>query len=192
MSITESGTRVYAPERRVREGRELAMVYIGSAACGPSNREDLPGMIEELKLRLSGRAAGSGRSFAAVGIARDWDVREGIAHLEKFGEFDEVATGRSWLNLGTLKYVWEDLPGVAATPQVLVVDRSVGEQGPGREGTQYTVRDEVLIARKVGTDEIGEWLARGAPLPDLEQVPIGGSGEAAVPAGSRRRPVSSP
>ena len=45
----------------------------------------------------------AGRSFTETGIAKDWDVRAGVAHLETFGTFDEIMSGLSWVNEGVLK-----------------------------------------------------------------------------------------
>lgn len=77
-----------------------------------------------------------------------------------------IMTGRSWLNEGILKYIWNDIPGAAATPQILVVERQVDGLKP--EGIRnYRLLDEKLIARKVGAKEIQQWFELGAPLQGL-------------------------
>lgn len=161
----------YRPAGVTREGTELTLVYIGSSGCAPSNRKDLPGALEQLKQRLHDRAEDAGRGFSAVGVARDWEVKSGLAHLDKFGAFDEVMAGRNWMNAGVRRYVWEEIPGEAATPQVLVLERVVGDVDAS--GIQYGVRGERLVVRKVGADEILQWTRQGAPLPSLgpEQAP---------------------
>lgn len=158
----------YRPSRITREGAELTLVYIGSSGCVPSNRRDLPGAIEELKRRLRDRANGAGRHFTAVGVARDWEVRAGLGHLRKFGAFDEVMAGRNWLNAGVRAYVWEDVPGEATTPQVLLLERVVGDATAA--GIQYGIHGERLVTRKVGADEIVRWARHGAPLPTLRPL----------------------
>lgn len=161
------GETRYSPSFRMPANREIVLIYIGSAGCVPSNRPDLPSVVERLKLRVQAKALQSGKSFAAMGIARDWNPADGLGHLRKFGEFDEVTTGRNWLNTGVRKYVWEDIPGEAATPQVLIVERvSGGENGEGRL-SRYTVREEVLLARKIGDVELRTWLRQGVPIPGL-------------------------
>ncbi|MBW3630223.1 MAG: hypothetical protein KY464_13105 [Gemmatimonadetes bacterium] len=158
----------YRPAAVTREGTELVLVYIGSSGCVPSNHEDLPGALEQLKVRLRDRADGGRRGFATVGIARDWVVDEGLAHLRKYGSFDEVMAGRNWMNAGVRRYVWEEIPGEASTPQVLVVERAVGDVAA--RGIQYGTQGERLVVRKVGTDEILAWAQQGAPLPELAAV----------------------
>lgn len=157
----------YTPSYSAQSGPELAFVYIGSSGCAFSNRSELPSMIKQLKRRAKKEAESSGRSFAAIGVAKDWVIEDGIDHLDKFGRFDEVMTGRNWLNVGALKYMWDNLPGAPATPQVVVVDRTV----EGADASGYGIRDEELVVRKVGTKEIRRWLEQGAPMPPLDPVP---------------------
>lgn len=157
----------YVPLGRTREGAELALIYIGSSGCVPSNQKGLSDAVEELKLAVRETSARNGRSFTAVGIARDWDAEAGLDHLRKFGRFDELLAGRNWLNMGVRRYVWEELPGEAATPQILIVERFVGNPAPTARGIQYVIRDERLVTRKVGAEEILRWARQGAPLPDL-------------------------
>lgn len=166
----------YRPAGVTREGTELTLVYIGSSGCVPSNRKDLPGALEQLKRRLRDRAGHADRGFSTVGIARDWEVQAGPGHLDKFGAFDEVMAGRNWMNAGVRRYVWEEIPGEAATPQVLVLERVVGDVTTSE--IQYGVQGERLVVRKVGADEILQWARQGAPLPSL--------GPAQTPAAAAR------
>lgn len=156
----------YTPRFDARGGPELALVYIGASRCAAANREDLPETIKQLKLLIQEKAETNNRNFVAIGIARDWIVNAGVKHLKKFGTFDEIMTGRNWLNIGTLKYLYEDIPGLAATPQVLVVDRVVD----GLEAPAYSIRNEVLMVRKTGPKRIQQWLEQGAPMPTLKPV----------------------
>lgn len=158
----------YRPARVTREGTELTLVYIGSSGCVPSNRKDLPGAVERLKLHLRHRASDANRLFTAVGVARDWEVTAGVGHLRKFGSFDEVMAGRNWMNAGVRAYVWEDIPGEATTPQVLLLEREVGDVSAA--GIQYGIHSERLVVRKVGADEIVRWARQGAPLPTLRPL----------------------
>jgi len=119
----------------------------------------LVALVSNLKLELQARARAEKRGFVAVGIARDMDSPSGLAHLRKFGAFDEVMSGRSWANIGLLKYIYGDMPGRAATPQVLVVSRTFHA-----EGGHYSFRDERVIVRAIGLEDIKAWVLAGAPL----------------------------
>lgn len=159
-------SHLYTSRFDARGGPELALVYIGASGCAAANREDLPQTVKRLKLLIQKKAEESNRNFVAVGVARDWKVEAGIEHLKKFGAFDEIMTGRNWLNVGTLKYLYEDIPGLASTPQILVVDRVVD----GVEAPAYSIHSERLIVRKAGPKRIQRWLEQGAPMPTLEPV----------------------
>ena len=162
-SSSWSGGR-YVPAAAISPGIEMAMVFIGSSTCGPSNADALPGWIDDIKLQVREQARARGAAFAAVGIARDRSVADGIEHLRRFGSFDEVITGRGWLNTGMLRYVWEDLPGRAATPQVLVVERRIVDRS-SPAAAEAVVADERILVRKVGLREIERWTTSGAPIP---------------------------
>lgn len=142
-------------------GLELVLVYVGAAACGPSNVPQLPAALERIRTAVGQQALTSGMGFRTIGIAKDADARTGLDHLRKFGRFDEVAAGGGWLNTGALKYIFGDLPGVGATPQIAVILRTVE-----REGSALGVRDERVLTRKVGVTELTEWSNAGGRLPD--------------------------
>ena len=94
-----------------------------------------------------------------MAVARDMNSARGLAHIRKFGAFDEVMAGRGWANIGLLKYVYGDMPGRAATPQLLVVARTLHSEGGG-----YGFLDERVISRMVGLESIKKWFEAGAPL----------------------------
>ena len=160
VSVTWETRAGYVPAS-TKEGAELAMVYIGSSKCGYANSEELPALLETVRELIRARAQKVGRSFVTIGVSKDLDVEAGIRHLRKYWHFDEIMTGRGWLNIGILKYVYEGFPGIAATPQVLVIDRRKDRTAGS------AIRDEVLVLRKAGSDEIAAWASLGAPLPPL-------------------------
>jgi hypothetical protein len=147
--------------------RELVMVYIGSSTCAASNSRELLADVRQLRRQLESRAAASGRAFVSLGVAVDQRADAGLRHLEKVGPFDEVAAGRGWGNAHALRYVWEDWPGIAGTPQIVVIEREmeVSRDSPG--GITYATGPERLVLRKAGLWEISRWRESGAPLPDL-------------------------
>jgi len=151
----------YAPAHSLSAGTEVAFVFVGSSTCGWSNVPELPDIIKELKRELSRRAEDLGMSFAAVGVARDLVAADGVRHLAKFGDFDEVMSGRGLANSGVLKYVYgEDSAGPGVTPQVVVVERSLDDKG----GHMALGADRV-VARRAGLDQIKQWVRAGAPTP---------------------------
>ena len=98
------------------------MVFIASSTCPFSNHSQLPELIEDTKLNLQRKALDLGLSFSTIGVSIDWVTSDGITHLNKFGNFDEVMTGRKWHGTGANIYL-EQIPGINATPQILVLAR---------------------------------------------------------------------
>ena len=81
------------------------LVYIGSSSCGFSNVPEMPDLVERAKLSVQQQALDKGLAFSTVGVSIDWATNRGINHLEKFGMFDEVITGRSWQGMGGVRLV---------------------------------------------------------------------------------------
>ena len=147
----------YRPSGRLASGEEVALIYIGSADCIWSNAPELRSLVEALKLGFRDRAMEEPWEFVAIGIARDMDPARGIAHLQEFGAFDEIMTGRSWGNIGLLKYIYGEMPGRAATPQIIVVARTFQA-----DGGHYGLLDERVLVRAIGLDEIKAWALAGS------------------------------
>lgn len=143
---------------------ERLLIYIGSSTCDFSNTDEIVDVVDAIRARASTSAAEVGRRFVRVGIAKDHVVSAGLNHLAKFGDFDEVMTGRNWANIGLLKYVYEGLRGIAATPQVLLVDRRLINDETGTR-----VDSEQVLVRASGLVEMRE-LASGA-----RSIPLGNS-----------------
>jgi hypothetical protein len=152
----------YQLSARIDSGPEVAMVFIGASRCAACRSRDLPALVERLKLIVQQRARARGCSFATIGVAEDADPDPGVGLLRRFGHFDEIVSGRGWLNMGCRRYI-QDFPGAAATPQVLVVSRYVVHGGEG-----ITIRNERPLVRKVGLDDIRSWVDGGGPLPAFE------------------------
>lgn len=164
----------YQPSYRTEGGAELILIYIGSSGCVYSNKPALPDKVDQLKSLVQSKATENGRGFAAIGISKDWDVERGLTHLAKFGQFDEVMTGRSWVNEGIMKYVWDSSYGAPATPQVIIIDRFLSMDTS--EGPHFKRLEEEFVVRKVGPEAIQDWLELNAPLPKLSSELGGSSG----------------
>lgn len=165
-SHPEPPSRTEASEASIeavpRPGRQLVLVYVGSSRCGPSNAPDLPGVVGAISALLRSAAREDRLGFVRIGVAREISARSGLEHLSKFGGFDEISVGQGVLNTASAKYISVDHKGVAATPQLLVVDRRIGEV---LGSVDPVAADERVLLRKVGLAEISDWLKLGAPLP---------------------------
>lgn len=107
------------------------------------------------------RAEDANAGFSAVGVGVDWLPQDGWRHLAKYGAFDEVVVGRNWSGFGARQFVKEEVAGVAATPQIMLLERR--KRGGAESGDDSW--ENVLLARKLGVTGIRNWLDRGAPVP---------------------------
>ncbi len=153
-----------------RSDRELVVVHIGSSRCAASRRAEVIEAVRIAMKVLRRTADSSGLRFRAVGVAKEIHASAGIDHLASVGEFDEVAAGGSWQNLTAHRYVWGEIPGVAATPQVIVTLRKVVSPSRQSPGVGYAISSEHLLARHVGVLEIADWVGRGAKIPLVSEL----------------------
>lgn len=112
-------------------------------------------------MSLQNKASEREWHFSVIGVSIDWSTSEGVSHLEKFGLFDEIMTGRKWSGTGAHRYI-SQIPGIPATPQVLVIGRNPASINA--RGSRPVVKD-ILIHRVVGLFPLKNWIDRGLPLP---------------------------
>ena len=62
-------------------------------------------------------------------------------------------------------FLFDQLPGIAATPQLLAFIRDVHYPGPKEFMDSYYVANERILARKIGVNGIEDWLERDFPMP---------------------------
>jgi hypothetical protein len=133
----------------IRSGQETVLVFIASSTCGASQDKALPGEVRQLRETLRSEAENKGQQFSFVGVALDWSVAKGLEFLSPFGPFDEVTSGRNWMNSGAVSYIVRDIPGTPAIPQVVVLHRTV-RFGP----SGLTVGNDSLVARLIGREQM--------------------------------------
>lgn len=158
LEARESAVRTYVPDFEFRSGTEIVLVLVGAAFCGAQREPGFPQAVEDAKLRVQAQAKTRGAQFRAVAVSLDWKTDEALSFLEGFGAFDELVVGSNWLNDGARRYIWRDLPGLAAVPQVLVVEREI-ETEP-----EVQVRFERVVKRIAGAAPVMEWVKAGAKI----------------------------
>ena len=79
---------------------ELQLIYIGSSTCHFCNVPEISKSVNIIRNDLLTKAQKNGLGFSMVGISKDMIITEGLSHLSKIGRFDEVTTGKGWLNAG--------------------------------------------------------------------------------------------
>ena len=148
-------------------GQQLVVVYIGKASCPWCNHRDLPAAFRQLRDSIQARAVAEGVQTLFVGVALDQNPVVGANHLRRISDFDEIHSGAGWANDAAFKYVWDSLPGPAATPSILVMRRVLDVPDSGEMSNRYRVTSERVLVRKVGLREIKLWLSDGTLIPKI-------------------------
>lgn len=153
-SFIKKETKIYHPRHEFIEN-EIALIYIGCSTCGPANAKFLPEVIESLKKKFQKKSNSKGYNFISIGISKDFEISKGLGHLAKFNNFDEIAVGRDWANIALKKYVWNDLSGKAATPQIILTRRKYNmiDESNLRK-VDFRNSEEKILTRKIGAVEI--------------------------------------
>jgi len=101
---TEKSVRI-TEVKDLKGGDYLHLIYIGSSGCGYCN-EKLHKNIVVLKNKLELLSEKTELNFISTGIAVDSNSDTGYNFLKASGYFDEIITGLTWYNSGTMKYIW--------------------------------------------------------------------------------------
>ena len=150
------------PNFNIDSGPELVLVYFGGSTCAPCHSEEFKAALDRAKVLLAERAEQEGKAFAAVGVAVDHSVEDGLAFLAESGRFDELAVGRNWFNSASLAHLWrpEGLDERAVgLPGVVVFEREMSF-----EGSHITASKPRYLVELVGGVAIPEWVEAGVPL----------------------------
>lgn len=130
-------------------GVERRLVFIGAPDCASSTHPVVIRAVRQLIQRYRHESLVAGNGFSTLGVSVSWEVTEGVRFLDDLTPFDEIAVGRNWLNEGATRYIWRDLPGTGAVPQVVVVSREIGVAG-----NSYILGPDRVELRLTGGREI--------------------------------------
>jgi hypothetical protein len=133
--------------------KQIVLVYFGCSTCAAANNPDLIKYYSKIKESIQRRVVEKEINFTTIGISNDYLIQDGLNHLEKFDNFNEVAIGNGMSNSGIHKYIWhaEDIIPQAATPQIQVLFRTYKSTGIGGH---YSVLSEIekdsMLINEVG------------------------------------------
>jgi hypothetical protein len=142
-----------AVPNRVQSGKEVLSIFITAAGCGPSHAPELPDALSRINASLE-KISGSASPPVKIGVALDHYPKTGLDFLSRFGTFDELIAGGSWLNSASVTWLIRGGERLD-TPQLLVVERDV-------EALQSSLRvgQDRVVDRAVGVEEILALAAR--------------------------------
>ncbi|MGV3708965.1 MAG: hypothetical protein ACO1Q7_08990 [Gemmatimonas sp.] len=114
--------------------------------------------VEEMKSLVAQQAKKSGASFAAIGVANDWDLRIASEFIARNGAWDQLVLGGNWTNIGIDQFMWKDAKALPALPQIVVIERTV------KLGAGVMISEPKFLRRIIGGDSIPAWVREGAPV----------------------------
>lgn len=148
----------YAPSTDLPNGRQILAVYLGAESCGPCHNASVKEAVVSMKALVAAQAKQAGASFAAIGVANDWDHQHAVRFLATNGPFDQVVLGGNFTNLAIEQFVWREPNGTATMPQILIIERTV------KTDARIVFSDQHILRRILGSDEIPVWFKQGAPI----------------------------
>jgi hypothetical protein len=138
--------------------RERMAVLITTSNCigardprfGPAVRAALRILAEE-SIRDSSQ-------FRAIGVAIDFDPDSGAMYLHKLADFDQWVVGGNWGNDVVVRLLWRDSLAVPSIPQLLIIERSIGEQTRKNGLAGMYFGSDRVVQRLMNADEIAQWV----------------------------------
>ena len=161
-----SDAATYQPAYDRVEGDQLVQLFVGSSTCRWSADPDLPAIVESLKVRFAEYAARHDLGFRATANILDWVPESGLAFLESFGAFDEIAVGGSWSGHGLVRQTWDHgLP--PTTPAVYILWRHLAVEGDSLGVNRIGLDQERVLLHRRGVSDMRS-LANQPPEQSLD------------------------
>ncbi len=150
-------------------GTHLIVYVIAASDCGWSTLPTVTEAIGDIRERLQSAHGASYAQISVIGVALDRDLGAGLRFLSDLGNgrpdgaFDQITVGGGWFNEQVVRLVWEEGVAQAASPQVIVIERSVNTETYPLTST-IEIQDDKLLANPVGGTELIQWIDDGLPL----------------------------
>ena len=147
-------------EQRPRYDKERIAVLISSRDCiGGRDPRFVPAFRAALRL-MAEAARRDSVAFSATGVAIDWEPDSGAVYLRKLADFDQWIVGKNWANDAAIRLVWRDSTGIPAVPQLVVLERGIGERprADGGPGNMPYFGPETVLQRFLSANAIANWV----------------------------------
>jgi hypothetical protein len=145
-------------------GRYLTAFVFVASDCGFSSHPTTMAALRELPALLRERSADYA-NVSVIGVSLDRDVGAGVRFLRELepagAGFDEISTGRSWLNEQVARFVWREGKAHPGLPQVVLIEREVDAR---RYPQHIEIHPDSVALNVLGRDDILAWIGDGAPL----------------------------
>jgi hypothetical protein len=162
--MADSGLPWYREVWVRRFEREIVLVSIGGASCGPCNDPAFKDVLVRFKRALAKLAEDAHRKLRTIGVSNDWEVDTGIEFLRTTGPWDEIVVGNNWYNSAIIEHFWMAPNAEPAIPQVVVFERSFEITGQ-----RFVAGPKRDLLRLVGKEALESWLASGGALEESSE-----------------------
>jgi hypothetical protein len=159
-SLPASPAPHYVPSTKAPEGTEVVAIFISSSWCVANRDSTFKPTVRRMMTRLAEDSRAAGRPLDIIGVSLDWSVADGVRYLQEFGDFDEITVGRNWFNLAAMQYIWRDPDGLPVVPQVVLLERTVGQSADGK---RVQVSPDRVLGRYRSVSEIRLVVEQGIP-----------------------------
>lgn len=151
-------------------GTHLIAFVVTASDCSWSTQPSAMQAISSIREKLLAKHGGSYAKISVIGVLVDSNIEAGLKFVSKLSDgnpeqvFDQVSVGGSWLNEQIVRFVWREHAFRAASPQVLLIERSVNTESYLSNQTIAVDGSDRLLANPVGSEEIVGWIIQGLPL----------------------------
>lgn len=153
--------QVYTPSAELPNGRQIVAIYFGADFCGACHNTAVKEAVASMKSLVAAQAKKQGASFAAIGVANDWDPKVAANFIASNGAFDQLVLGGNFTNLAVEQFIWRDAKGRASLPQIVVIERTV------KSDVRIDFSEPRFLRRVMGADSIPLWVKQGAPISEI-------------------------
>lgn len=144
---------------RPRSGDQLVAIFLITKTCPAAKREDLRQAFNAGLLALRDSTKAHGLVAHSIGVALTANNEDTRRFISEYAPFDEISVGNGWLNSAAIAYVWRDLQGVGAVPQLILVLRHVRVNPQ-----EMAISPDSVLLRLSGADNILRWAKSRAPF----------------------------
>jgi hypothetical protein len=157
-------------------GKNLIAFVVTASDCGWSALPATMKAVGSIREKLRAAHGATYVSTSVVGVALDRNLGSGLDFLAKLGggkpekAFDQIIVGGSWLNELVIQFVWREGIVDALSPQILLIERTVGTDAYLTAST-ISIKNDKLLANPRGSSEIVQWVEQGLPLTFVPDAP---------------------
>jgi hypothetical protein len=137
--------------------QRIAVLITTSDCIGARDPKFGPAVRAALHI-LADESIRDSTQFRAIGVAMDFDPDSGAMYLRRLADFDQWVVGGNWGNDAVVRLVWRDSLAVPSIPQLLIIERSIGEQTRKNGLAGMYFGSDRVVQRLMNADEIAQWV----------------------------------